>query len=128
MMVHAQIKDSVMTQLELAIVILDLKGIVVKVILEHTYTYLYHVHQVTSESTYSGIYLLLFLGISCPGGNPPCNGNGQCDLTTGICTCNVENQGSDCSGKTILHEFAIKIKAVDIIRSNVINIINLSTD
>ena len=42
MMGHVQIKDSVMIQLELAIVMLDLKGIVVKVILEHTYTYLYH--------------------------------------------------------------------------------------
>ena len=40
----------------------------------------------------------LFLDKSCPGGNPPCNDNGQCDHTTGLCTCNEGNQGSDCSG------------------------------
>ena len=37
---------------------------------------------------------------SCPGGSPPCNGNGQCDHTTGLCTCNEGNQGSDCSGNS----------------------------
>ena len=35
---------------------------------------------------------------SCPGGNPSCSGNGQCDHTTGSCTCNQGNQGTDCSG------------------------------
>ena len=40
----------------------------------------------------------IFLDKSCPGGSPPCNGNGQCDHTTGLCTCNEGNQGSDCSG------------------------------
>ena len=43
---------------------------------------------------------VVFLDISCPGGNPPCNGNGQCDHTTGLCTCNEGNQGSDCSGNS----------------------------
>ena len=36
---------------------------------------------------------------SCPGGQIPCNGLGQCDLTTGLCNCNIGHQGSDCSGK-----------------------------
>ena len=39
---------------------------------------------------------------SCPGGNPPCSGNGQCNHTTGLCTCNQGNQGTDCSGNTWL--------------------------
>ena len=37
----------------------------------------------------------------CPGKNTPCNGNGQCDFKTGICSCKKGHQGSDCSGKTI---------------------------
>ena len=40
--------------------------------------------------------------ISCPGGDTPCYGNGQCDLTSGLCTCDEEHQGYDCSGKLIL--------------------------
>ena len=43
---------------------------------------------------------VVFLDISCPGGNPPCNGNGQCDHKTGLCTCNEGNQESDCSGNS----------------------------
>ena len=43
---------------------------------------------------------VVFLDISCPGGNPPCNGNGQCDHKTGLCTCNEGNLGSDCSGNS----------------------------
>lgn len=39
-----------------------------------------------------------FLGKSCPGGNLPCNGNGVCDLTTGICVCQSGTKGTDCSG------------------------------
>ena len=31
----------------------------------------------------------------CPNG---CNGNGQCDLQTGICNCDGQHQGYDCSG------------------------------
>ena len=37
--------------------------------------------------------------MSCPGGDNPCSGKGQCDHTTGVCQCNEGNQGSDCSGK-----------------------------
>ena len=37
-------------------------------------------------------------GKSCPGGDTPCNENGQCDTSTGICTCNVGIKGLDCSG------------------------------
>ena len=40
----------------------------------------------------------IFLDKSCSGESPPCNGNGQCNHTTGLCTCNEGNQGSDCSG------------------------------
>ena len=38
------------------------------------------------------------IGVSCPGGSIPCNGNGQCDLTNGHCICNSLTVGSDCSG------------------------------
>ena len=40
----------------------------------------------------------LFAGKSCPGGEIPCSGNGQCDPTTGFCNCQEGHQGSDCSG------------------------------
>ena len=40
------------------------------------------------------------LAMSCPGnGEAVCNGNGQCDFTTGSCICNPGNRGLDCSGK-----------------------------
>ena len=42
----------------------------------------------------------IFIDKSCPGGSPPCNGNGQCDHTTGLCQCNEGNQGLDCSGNS----------------------------
>ena len=41
-----------------------------------------------------------FLDKSCPGDQAPCNGNGQCDLITGVCSCLEGHQGSDCSGNT----------------------------
>ena len=34
----------------------------------------------------------------------PCNGNGQCDLTIGVCNCDEGHQGSDCSGNTFDNE------------------------
>ena len=42
----------------------------------------------------------IFLDKSCSGESPPCNGNGQCNHTTGLCMCNEGNQGSDCSGNS----------------------------
>ena len=42
--------------------------------------------------------IIIRLDKSCPGGSPPCNGNGECDHSTGLCICNEGNQGSDCSG------------------------------
>ena len=41
-----------------------------------------------------------YLDKSCPGGSLPCYSNGQCDHSTGLCTCNEGYQGSDCSGNT----------------------------
>ena len=56
--------------------------------------------------------VFLLSDISCPGGQTPCNGNGVCDLTTGVCACNEGNQGSDCSGNHyhILCHNNVKIK------------------
>jgi hypothetical protein len=39
------------------------------------------------------------LGISCPGNSEAvCNGNGQCDLTTGSCICDTGFEGTQCEG------------------------------
>ena len=84
-----------MTQLAHVYVIQDLREAVVKVnlILQYIVTLL--------KYKVSHMYLFFFLpDKSCPGGNSPCSGNGQCDHTTGLCTCNQGNQGSDCSGNT----------------------------
>ena len=45
-----------------------------------------------------GKTFFLSTGKSCPGGETPCSGNGQCDPTTGFCNCQEGHQGSDCSG------------------------------
>ena len=42
--------------------------------------------------------LVVFLDKSCPGGSPPCNDNGQCDHTTGECTCDAGFEGITCNG------------------------------
>ena len=41
---------------------------------------------------------LLLIDVSCPGSQQRCNGNGFCDLTNGVCTCDEAYQGLDCSG------------------------------
>ena len=35
--------------------------------------------------------------IPCPGGDTPCDGHGQCDLTSGECSCEAGRHGFDCS-------------------------------
>ena len=50
--------------------------------------------------------LFSFEGKSCPGGDTPCSGNGQCDPTTGFCNCQEGHQGSDCSGNK---NFTVKL-------------------
>ena len=91
LMVFALIKDNVMAQLASVYVIKVLKESIVKVIFERLKFYHYEKYMPKHD---------IFLDKSCPGGSPPCNGNGQCDHTTGLCTCNEGNQGSDCSGNS----------------------------
>ena len=90
-MVFALIKDNVMAQLASVYVIKVLKESIVKVIFERLKFYHYEKYMPKHD---------IFLDKSCPGGSPPCNGNGQCNHTTGLCTCNEGNQGSDCSGNS----------------------------
>ena len=85
-MVFALIKDNVMAQSASVYVIKVLKESIVKVIFERLKFYHYEKYMPKHD---------IFLDKSCPGGSPPCNGNGQCDHTTGLCTCNEGNQGSD---------------------------------
>ena len=91
LMVFALIKDNVIAQLASVYVIKVLKESIVKVIFERLKFYHYEKYMPKHD---------IFLDKSCPGGSPPCNGNGQCDNTTGLCTCNEGNQGSDCSGNS----------------------------
>ena len=42
----------------------------------------------------------------------PCNGNGQCDLKSGLCSCDEEHQGYDCSGKLITYYVGDKTKVI----------------
>ena len=90
-MVCALIKDFVMSQMAIVFVMQGLKESLVKVIMERLK--FYHYEKYVPKH-------VVFLDISCPGGSPPCNGNGQCDHKTGLCTCNEGNQGSDCSGNS----------------------------
>ena len=90
-MVFALIKDNVMAQLASVYVIKVLLESIVKVILERLK--FYHSEKYMPKDD-------IFLDKSCPGGSPPCNGNGQCNHTTGLCTCNEGNQGLDCSGNS----------------------------
>ena len=60
-------------------------------------------------TSYYGWKIFLFLDKSCPGGLVPCNGNGQCDLTIGVCNCDEGHQGTDCSGNTFDIEFLFYI-------------------
>jgi hypothetical protein len=49
----------------------------------------------------SGLSFILrsILGMSCPSnGEIVCNGNGQCDHTTGSCNCNSGFEGTHCEG------------------------------
>ena len=82
-----------MTQLVYAYVIQDLREAVVKVNLD--------IFDKNCFEIKIQVIVCFFLpDKSCPGGNPPCSGNGQCNHTTGLCTCNQGNQGTDCSGNT----------------------------
>ena len=90
-MVFALIKDNVMAQSASVYVIKVLKESIVKVIFERLKFYHYEKYMPKHD---------IFLDKSCPGGSPPCNGNGQCNHTTGLCTCNEGTHGSDCSGNS----------------------------
>jgi hypothetical protein len=91
-MEHAQIKVFAMIPLDFVNAIMDLKDAFAKVKLN------------SSINSFINISLTFFkIGVSCPGGSVPCNGNGQCDLTNGHCICNSLTVGSDCSGNLYNH-------------------------
>ena len=91
LMVFALIKDNVMAQSASVYVIKVLLESIVKVILYRLK--FYHSEKYMPKDD-------IFLDKSCSGESPPCNGNGQCNHTTGLCMCNEGNQGSDCSGNS----------------------------
>ena len=39
----------------------------------------------------------------CPGGENSCSSHGQCDPSTGICSCEVGRHGSDCSSEFMIY-------------------------
>ena len=88
-MVHAPIMEYVILLQDLAYVILVLKEVNVKVSLIKNiliFCFILTLH-------------LELIGISCPGnGEGICNGNGQCDVTTGSCICNLGFEGTQCEG------------------------------
>ena len=84
-MACAQIKEVVMKILESVYAMLVLKGLNVKVIM-------------FCDSLRRIWIFDNFVDKSCPGAEETCNGNGECDHTTGQCICNEGNQGFDCSG------------------------------
>ena len=45
----------------------------------------------------------------CPGGENPCSNHGQCDTSTGICSCEVGRHGKDCSSESVKYVSYIKI-------------------
>ena len=94
-MEHAQIKVFAMIPLDFVNAIMDLKDSFAKVKVNNL---------ICSINTFINISLAFFgIGVSCPGGSIPCNGNGQCDLTNGLCICNSLTVGSDCSGNLYNH-------------------------
>ena len=77
------------SQQDYVFVILVLKDLNVKVsLIEITYVLVWFILDLKST-----------LGMSCPGNVEGfCNGNGQCDLTTGLCICNTGFEGAQCEG------------------------------
>ena len=79
---------NVILQQDLVFVLLALKDLNVKVSLIK-YALWFEISRIIKS----------ILGISCPGnGEAVCNGNGQCDLTTGSCICNSGFEGTYCEG------------------------------
>ena len=79
---------NVILQQELVFVILDLKELIVKVSLIINALW-FDLSRIIKS----------ILAMSCPGnGEAVCNGNGQCDLTTGSCKCNSGFEGTYCEG------------------------------
>ena len=95
-MEHVQVKAHVMEQQELVCASKVLKGHLIdaKVIVGLVY--------VGKRSGVSKVFCS-FTDLSCPGLGSPCSGNGQCDLTIGVCTCHEGFQGLDCFRK-FFHE------------------------
>ena len=86
----AQIKEHVMNQVEPVFVMKGLREICVKVKkLIYKFT---KVNVKLNEKLFSS-------EIPCPGGDTPCDGHGQCDLTSGECSCEAGRHGFDCSSK-----------------------------